>query len=426
MPIHSGDDREKIENYVPRFEAQDIPGTGIFDAPCNCVSINRDWRPFIDGAIHMLTYPAMWNGTDEEKQDAIAQILELQIAMSSCRCGGSRRDGLGITELIRQDLQARFDAGGLDAIAPDRPDTFFDADSGDSGGEISQRKVALCWAAHDYVLTLSETGFDLLIDVDLAVAAAGFGLSVLFTPLVGLAFTAASRLLIELAEEAIRTKACVDAVGCCMYENLKGLAVNQANFSNALDTCAGLDPFCVPLANLIQTTLADEKNWLAFVSQMGGFFQGATQDLADCGCEAQWTQIFDFTVSSGGWVTDPRDGSGWGATYAPGVGWQNSGTGAQKSLSIKYTIAPNDGDFDLVSADYVLGLALQELATLQTGLVSDTTSDQVTPVNTFVAFDGVFTTATQTIHFLIQSGGGGSAHTLSKVSFSGFGVNPFV
>jgi len=426
MPVIGDDSREQIIDYVARFSEQEIPEAGIFDKPCCCVGINEDWIPFIDGIIHVLTYPSYWVGTDEEKRLAIDQILELQIAMGSCRCGGSRKDGLGVTELIRQDLKARFDAGGIDAIAPDRPDTFFDGDSGDTGGEIPQRQVALCWASHDYILTLAEEGFNLLLDVDLATAAVGFGLSVLLSPIVGLAFTAATRLLIELAEDAITSKVCVDAVGCCMYENLKGLAVNQANFSSALDSCAGLDPVCVPLVNLMKTTLADEKNWLAFVAKMGGFFEGASQDLADCGCEVQWEQAFDFTASDGGWVTDPQDGSGWGATYIPGVGWQNSGSGAQKSLAIKYTIAPNDGDFDQVKASYILGSALQRVARLQTGLITDTNSDDVTPDGVYVTFDGPFATATQTIHFLIQSTGAGSSHTLTSVSFNGFGVNPFV
>jgi len=350
MPIHSGDDREKIEDYVPRYQAGTIPDTGIFDKPCRCVGINEDWIPYVDGALHLLTYPAMWEGTEEEIQVAIDQILELQISMANCGCGGSRVDGLGINELIRQDLQARFDAGGLDGVAPDRPDTFFNADSGDTGGEIDQRTVALCWAAHDYVVTLAEEGFDILIDVDLAVAAAGFGLSVLFTPIVGVAFTAASRLLIELAEEALRSKACVDAVGCCMFTNLSGLAVNQANFSVALDSCAGLDAECVPLANLIQTTLADEKNWLAFVSKMGSFFEAATQDLADCSCGLDtWEHTFDFTVSDGGWIDDPARPD-FNAFYTPGVGWQvnHVNPGASFGIALAMTKDATFTDFCLV------------------------------------------------------------------------------
>jgi len=50
----------------------------------------------------------------------------------------------------------------------------------------------------------------------------------------------------------------------------------------------------------------------------------------DCeGCaDTDWCVLYDFTVDSYGsvWASDPQDGSGWGASWVAGVGWQNAST----------------------------------------------------------------------------------------------------
>jgi len=315
----------------------------------------------------------------------------------------------------------------------------FDADPGDAGAEIAQRNRALCLATRSYIDQLMNQAMQWIEDSVPGVTTIGIGAMLIPSVpmwITGAGFAAVALGLSKLYEQA-SDKAYREYLACGMFNELLGKGINDtAAFAASLDNL----PIRPPPPETIDQNLARDAleiwarsvtnnvdNYLAFVKQLD-VAMGVAAELTDedCPCLASWEQLFDFTLGELAWVTDPRDGSGWGATHVPGVGWQNSGVGAQKSLGIKLTVMTEDGNFDEVKMTYVLGTALLRQATIQTILVSDTTSDDITPAGTFVPFDGNYSFSTQTLHALILSAGAGSSHVLESITFKGVGNNPFI
>ena len=363
----------------------------------------------------------------------------------SCCCGSAAENVVNLTNINTQIstiiegwnviwIAAAFD---ITAVFPDTPDDY-DADPGDAGDEIAQRNRALCLAVDSWITELMNRGIDYIeksILIVTPIGVAGLANPIVPTWLIGGAFAAAALALAELHSQ-MSDDEYRDYLKCAMYDALLGESTTgTAAFAESWDNLPARPP--PPESgpeNLARdaieawgrSQLNNVDNYLGFIKTLNSAMSIAsalTDD--DCGCIASWEFEFDFTVSDGGWVTDPQDGSGWGATYSAGNGWVNSGSGGEKSLAIKLTTMTKNANFDQTKWEYILGTALTRRARVQTVLVIDTDSDDVTPEDTFVTFNGDLDIATQTLHCLILSAGGGSSHTLEKVTFKGTGINPF-
>ena len=314
-------------NYATRGKPQKPPTAGAFDTPLLGCCINADWMMHILGSTASLEWRDAWEGTPEEKQFALDQIIRIQDSMT-CQCGciGTSIIRNTITESFRFQLRLEFEANSLIGVAPDMPDTFFDEDSGDDFGEAERRRIALCWACADYVNTVFSNILDFLQDTgqDLGIvlipAALTIGLIAGVATLVAVTVIQHDLMLLFNQESTRRD------IACCMFEGLSGQAITQANFEASLSACG----FTVPsvkdaIRELTEETLNDQGNFLSFVKSLGAYFN-VTDILAACQCDPM-VETCNFTIDECGF--QPQDGGpGLLATYDEGLGWDNGPGGA--------------------------------------------------------------------------------------------------
>lgn len=417
-----------------------------------CISVpvpdDPEWLAQFMGAIWRMSLQTHYERDDAHSAITVAgkwrEIWE-EVNMAGC-CDGVADGSNNITliniqnQLLIQQWNETWIAAGLviTAVFPSTPD-FYDSDPGDAGPEVAQRNRALCLAVNSWVDELFNRGLQLAEEAGLSIAAGiGAGIVIPFVPayMVLGGFVAAAFALAELVQELSRS-AYRDYVKCGMYDAMIG--VSTASPTGFAESWDNLPPRPPPPENAAQdiardvieawarSQLNNTDNYLGFIQTLN-LAMGIASSLTDedCQCTATWEHEFDFTVASGGWVTDPQDGSGWGAGWTVGIGWVNTGGSSQRSLAIKYTILAKDANFTQVKMSYILANSLAIRARIQTVLVIDTDSAQIAPENTFVTFAGFLDIATQTLHCLIQSNGTNQSHTLEKVTFKGTGVNPFL
>jgi hypothetical protein len=223
---------------------------------------------------------------------------------------------------FRLALRVEFTANGLDGIAPDRPDTFYDEDSGDVGDEEQQRSNALCNACVDYMATVADdlgqkiriarvAGMPLLSPIVLSIA-----------PVAGALFIGALSVLTQLTIEALDDEETRRKVACCMYDNLRGVAITEANFNASLTGCGfgGLSDEEI-VRDMMEAGVNDRDNWLAFVAVLGNFMSNVGDLETDCLC-GLFEHTFDFEIDDQGWTTRAEDDRDFG-TYTAGVGWES-------------------------------------------------------------------------------------------------------
>lgn len=71
--------------YAPFLTPLEAPTSGVFDPPYICVPINIHWAAFVRGALSALQRDEIWQGDENQRFDAIQQILELTAAMVNQR-----------------------------------------------------------------------------------------------------------------------------------------------------------------------------------------------------------------------------------------------------------------------------------------------------------------------------------------------------
>ena len=299
--------------------------------------------------MQVLVQQDIWDSSDPIKiQAAIDQVQEL-IGMTPCSCltqGGNTFTRTSLDIIIATENQKVFDAGGLPALAPSRPDTFFDEDTGDTGDEIARRKVALCWACIDYMTSVAEKGILQGVNIQPGIQLASLGLSFVFGPIIGVGFGAVTQAAILGLTELINGDEDVLQVACCMIDNLEGQTVTQANFKASLDACPDVTGLGgLALKSVAGFSLDDDISWFAFVKSLGSYM-GATDSLAECPCETGPGCSNDFTIDNGNWVAVAGL-----ALYDTGVGWGPPASGGlNHQIHIDYT---NDIDFEVTQVKFI-------------------------------------------------------------------------
>lgn len=330
-PLATENDRELfVPIYGTRLEPKPPPLVGAFELPLSGCCINAEWMSHILGTLAVLEWPDMWQGTPEEIEFALDQIKEIQDAMT-CECGGGGDSvtRINIITSFRFQLRRAFESGGLDAIAPDRPDTFFDEDSGDTGDDIQRRSNALCNACLDYVNTVADDALAIARDIGLEVIGIAGPILYALGPLpavvsvlVGADIAAATYLL--FTDRGIRRD-----IACCMRDALIGQTITEDNFEASLTACG----FSLPeprevIRDLVEFGLDNQGNYLAFVSALGGYFAASSIAVLACPCDF-WEHTFDFTIDEQGWTAwdpgidtpSPGDDFPARAVYLANTGW---------------------------------------------------------------------------------------------------------
>jgi len=304
-----------------------LPDNTDPDGVC-CVSVpvpdDPQWRAAFHGALWRLSLQTNWQRDDNKLAKVVAARWrevwsEVGAGMGTCTPSDAvmRR---AIQADFRLALSVEFTANGLDGIAPERPDTFFDEDSADAGDEIQQRSNALCLACQDFVNSVADDAISVARTAGLTViptlAPIVFGIA----PIPGAIFIGAIASLSLIAQLAFSDEEIRQAVACCMYENLQGLAITEANFAASLTGCgfAALSDEEI-VREILESGVNDRADYLAFVSVLGSFFASVGSAEIDCVC-GTWEHTFDFEVSDGGWENRAEDNRPHGV-YSAGVGW---------------------------------------------------------------------------------------------------------
>jgi len=296
-----------------------------------CVSVpvpdNPQWRAMFLGALWRLSLQTHYERDAAHNGKVIAArwrnvYEQVRDGMTTCNPPSIINRTI-LRQNLRLQLRLEFVANGLNGIAPDRPDTFFNEDSGDAGDEIQQRENALCNACFDYVNTISQDIWDIALGTGVTITT--FATPILFAvnPIAAAAAAVLAMVITQEVLDAVADETNRISIACCMYDNLQGEAVTQANFESSLTGC-GFGPLTQVeiMRDAVEATLNDDGNWYAFVSVMGGFMAASTAALAECVCTETFTHIFDFTIDDQDWENRAEDARAFGV-YNPGVGWRS-------------------------------------------------------------------------------------------------------
>ncbi len=304
-----------------------------YDLTCFCVQIPDEihYRAAFRDALAQLTRGKNWRRGTVEQRIAVEQYLsgiilpQLEGDMTCC-CDAINQmfyQNISIKAAAILTLQTeifnRYDGTNPNSINPNAPNDDYDGDGS------FDRLDALCEACDAFVRSM-VSDYQNRIGLALGLAAGLPILTLVFPPIgmiaVGLA-AGAGVLLSVTALEATQDETAIQDVICCMYTNLVPLALTQANFETALDSC-GFDTGShqAIVRDAVAGALTDEKAWAVFVDALGNAYSQITAGIDyPCSCNT-FCHTFDFTVDDGGWVNSAF-------TYAygewtGGVGWEDT------------------------------------------------------------------------------------------------------
>lgn len=293
-----------------------------------CVSVpvpdDPQWRAAFHGALWRLSLQTHWSRDEDYTAKVVAarwrQVwVEVGNSMGICTPSDNIMR-VAINANFRLAMNVEFTANGLDGIAPDRPDTFFDEDSGDAGDDVQRRSNALCLACIDFVNSVADDAKSVAMTIGLTTTPVILPIVWAIAPIPGAIFVAGLVLLNLIAQFALNDEDLRRLVACCMYENLQGQAITEANFAASLTGC-GFDPLSDEeiIREILEAGVNDRGDYLAFVSVLGSFMGAVGEGVAECPC-GLWEHTFDFEISDGGWKDRTADGRPHGI-WEEGVGW---------------------------------------------------------------------------------------------------------
>ena len=234
-------------------------------------------------------------------------------------------------------LDFLWDGVNADSVNPETPNDFY------SGDDSNDRLNALCTACKIYVYSYAENflakasiALGLSVTVGLVASITIVGGIIASVLVGGLVYVT------KIAMDAMQDTTALDNVVCCMFNDLDGKAITQANFITALDSCA----FTVGsneaiIRDILASDLDKFPNWLTFINQLGNSYTLAEIGITDCPCILPWEKTWDFTVESG--TPDGWQQVTWGDGWFSGFGWRSQTDGTRQSNYLQQFM-PNTGD----------------------------------------------------------------------------------
>lgn len=322
-----------------REEPRIAPTVGIFDPPVRCYVINHEWDAHVSGAISALAEWRAWVGEQDDRNDAVQEILKLLGSIEECNTMNFRlrqkpsnlcqleqsfdngetwelafdyslcqKDGASssIISKLEQDLERI-----LELLETASPETVYPRLEYDETSEDDIRDLALCSSLHALVaficeLVIQERESEALVArigaIILSVTSAVLIATGIGSPL-GLAIATAlvsgyAVLWDGISNEVLGNAETQSLVACCMYTALQGATITQMAFEDSLDGCE-FDEFSPEsqIAGAIVGMLEDDKIFKAFVNFIDQQYRPAQLDLVDCPCEEAPVEPFDLTIT---------------------------------------------------------------------------------------------------------------------------------
>lgn len=352
---------EKNTLNVVRDEPRDVPSSDILASPLFCLKFNEEWRPHITGAIDTLSKWAAWNDAEDDTSLGTTQIWKL-LAQDMTDCAGDCPEELTIPVIIADDTyfvteyvpkvfgeyysETEAERVTQEAIYDDTPQSV--APDIPVGVPDDLSKNGLCYAINRFVelyasqklcLIQSQNWLESLLS-DMANAANDF-------------YNTASKLILPFyspnifscfvddatAMTALQDATAIEDLACHLYEELKTVAMSQANFDAAiLDAATTLSGNAQDIACLMQ----NDSSEAIFISFLLGYNIAINRVLSgetlDCPCTtgAYRTYVHEFTSNLGVFVNvysgnEPQGiivggrlkGSDLGTTRRISLAWNN-------------------------------------------------------------------------------------------------------
>jgi hypothetical protein len=302
------------------------PTTFPEDEPLVCLSINRDWLPYLVGALRPMQYPEYWAGTLEENRharraaknlmDKLEQIQECGDMSADCGCPDTRIV-LERIDPITFQLQVSVDGGTTWTNSPNAVESQIVSQPPPVPAGRSANKCDAATNGWEHIMDLvakvsddlgtATTIFELvtacvtaLIDILLITVTGGVALPALIAGL-GAAILAAAQAVFELGKEGFDTfwdNTNRDHVLCALYCNIS----EDGQF-----TQAGYDAFkqdynaLIPASPARDMVLAEIKGiGLRGLNQICAYGTAADADClgCNCGCDlTHWTIVNGTLVS---------------------------------------------------------------------------------------------------------------------------------
>lgn len=324
--IMSADDVLK-QTIEVRDERREVPVSDILTGTLLCLKFNEDWFPHIIGAVHALQTYAAWIGDDDDSNEGTRQITKL-LAQDMTDCAGDCPDELTIPVIIADDTyfsteyvpvvfgeyysQTAAQAAAQAAIYDDTPQSV--APDVPLSAPNAIEKNALCYAVNRFVELYSSQKLCLIQSQNF--------IETLWSNFANAAndfYNAVSNLMLPFysanifscfvddsaAIVALQDTAAIEELACFIYEELKTVAMSQANFDSAiLDAATTLTGNAQDIACLMQNDSSED----IFIAFLLGYNiaierQAAGDDL-DCPCETDtyWMRVYDFALGAQGWI----------------------------------------------------------------------------------------------------------------------------
>jgi len=475
VPYFDDEDRmRKIPLYDPLAYGRPVPQDGVFEGDLITLCINRDWaRKHLATVAYRLTWDDAWDGTQSERMNAVSEARRLFLALTT----GNSCTSLGDNTLLRQnpddpcELQQSQDNGTTWTLAFDyslcvkpqpirqdyslfnqllnefellkqafdntvssvAPDMVYDGSTNDDF-----RDLALCQACHNLVNDLCELEIQHRANIGVAggafgltagiMALVGIGLSITTAPfVVGLtslgALGGALGLFDTVSNDILNDTEGRKKVACCMYNSLKGATMTQSGFESSLSGCS-FDPISAEsqISGSIESLLTGQNIYPLFLDFVQRFYRYAELGIAECGCvdnsNIEWSHIFDFTISDGGFYPQ-NNGSIDRSVYVAGSGWESvpqSNVNGEVNVILRDITTPTT----ITSMSYsVTGTASFRISFYlpygQDVLATD--PDTIRDVNWVM--DG-------TSGIGIEYSAGGYDTVITSITVTGTGTNPFI
>jgi hypothetical protein len=369
-----------VPRYAPRINPTPIPTAGAEDTPAVYLCINREWVSHILGVLDALDQPDTWLGTDSEIQAARDTVRELQAIFMSGNCSFDpemsyvagegiywrKDDSEPFTLLVPigeitgpegpQGAQGETGPQGLTGptgpegptgsqgpIGPVGPagDCCYDTQEGPEQHESTQCAVAIYtgeWLAlsfRDSLATLkagivaAKNIVDLATDLIEAIPVLG--------PIVSAVVDFAANNtehIDDLISEANKA-GFIELIQCKLYCNLESDgSISQATIDQLQLEMLALPPSGPFLtivgqafAGWLETMPTEQINYRALIGSYNTEPDFLCVNL--CQCSDEWTWLFDFSQSNGGFVADGfecNDVRGGLGTWVSGQGWRTADT----------------------------------------------------------------------------------------------------
>lgn len=386
MPTYNKDRHGRIDrviveddekNRTPDLPRMNLvpPPVGIFDEPSRCYRLNNEWAKIIMGLVKWLAATPVWRDAENEGYFAIEEVMEFMVGFdcpqfevrshpanpcvlefsddggeiwqefadfSDCTLDSTNSyyTQLEINLLQAQIYLIKYIEGDQRSININAPLIIFNGDDG--GTPTFFREEALCMAAQIFVGSFAARKVQ---EIEAKMLGIGFLIAgfAWITGGIGLLAGMALGLLLAPtgihwfnARTALLDESALQDVACCMYEDLRGKAVTEANFKVSVDSCGFTYPTNLWIvAALVEASIQEKESYLAFLDALGReFIAASVGGVNDCNCTGTFIHTFDFTANDGGWEIMTARNRPYGV-WESGVGWKSVYGGVSQGI-------PND------------------------------------------------------------------------------------